>query len=708
MAGAAAVGPRDMQDFVKGLFRGSPDLSILTHAIVRKKYLVHVGQESLTKEEKEQLKRLVEEQLLQMKADDSPGDGELMTEGQAAGKSGSHKRLRCTSSSSDGEVKSKQEQKKQRTNKKLVSSDEEDSGIDSKKIPLHGRQKHAPKFSSSSDQGDSGAEGHTDGSGNNWQSAGNKRREKRKANKSAQRLHVRRQKDRSESESEGVTDEQQSDSEEISEDKGAAKGEIISFENEGILRHCKTEKSKGCDKEGNLPGVQGLVKDRKIGKQKRTKECESEEDGEPSKVKKITGKKSESEEERSGINKVKKQTWKTQVESEDERRSGAEERPRMPGKVANPKQIRKSGSAKELGSHSENKRQPKQGGMKKTHRRNMSGKVLADEQEVKKQGKPKASVSSEESESEIEKCQGLEQKKKGMQKPSSSEDDAESGVDETGKSESKARRISLSSNESESGAEESESGNQRKKRVLEKKSKAVSGSESSQEEELPKKKGTQKSQMKVVSNSQSDTDSEDSGNELVVKKNCQGQQKARTGKPQRKSSKEELENESVKEEESSSSEDEENSSSFKQRHTGKGKDHNSGKREEHSSVQRLKRYIRECGVHRNYKKLLAGCRSRKAQVEVLKRELENLGLKGTPSLAKCKAVKQKREEAAEVASLDINNIITTEGRPRRRNVWSLYSKPLEPPSSPEEPPVRRRATDWSHLRGVISSDGESD
>lgn len=40
--------------------------SVLTHAIVRKKYLAHLGQETLTKEEKEQLKQLVEEELVQM------------------------------------------------------------------------------------------------------------------------------------------------------------------------------------------------------------------------------------------------------------------------------------------------------------------------------------------------------------------------------------------------------------------------------------------------------------------------------------------------------------------------------------------------------------------------------------------------------------------------------------------------------------------
>lgn len=58
----------------------------------------------------------------------------------------------------------------------------------------------------------------------------------------------------------------------------------------------------------------------------------------------------------------------------------------------------------------------------------------------------------------------------------------------------------------------------------------------------------------------------------------------------------------------------------KGRHSGKGDDH--------PSIWRLKRYIRECGVRKNYKKLLAGCRSNKAQVRVLKEELESLGVEG--------------------------------------------------------------------------------
>lgn len=135
--------------------------------------------------------------------------------------------------------------------------------------------------------------------------------------------------------------------------------------------------------------------------------------------------------------------------------------------------------------------------------------------------------------------------------------------------------------------------------------------------------------------------------------------------------------------------------------------------EDHPAVVRLKRYIRACGAHRNYKKLLGSCSSHKERLSVLRAELEALGMKGNPSLEKCRALKQQREEAAEVASLDVANIISSTGRPRRRNAWNpsgegispgeLYHRTLD---SEEERP-RQAPPDWSHMRGIISSDGDS-
>ncbi|XP_066239315.1 HIRA-interacting protein 3 isoform X5 [Saccopteryx leptura] len=134
--------------------------------------------------------------------------------------------------------------------------------------------------------------------------------------------------------------------------------------------------------------------------------------------------------------------------------------------------------------------------------------------------------------------------------------------------------------------------------------------------------------------------------------------------------------------------------------------------EDHPAVSRLKRYIWACGARRNYKKLLGSCRSHKERLCVLRAELEALGMKGNPSLEKCRALKEQREEAAEVASLDITNIISCSGRPRRCTAWNpsevappgeLYRRTLDSEEECHHPP----RPDWSHMRGIISSDGES-
>ncbi|KAJ8402595.1 hypothetical protein AAFF_G00366780 [Aldrovandia affinis] len=145
--------------------------------------------------------------------------------------------------------------------------------------------------------------------------------------------------------------------------------------------------------------------------------------------------------------------------------------------------------------------------------------------------------------------------------------------------------------------------------------------------------------------------------------------------------------------------------------------------EEHKSVSRLKHYIALCGVRRNYKKLLEGCRSVKAKVSVLKKELEDLGVTGQPSIEKCKKARLKREEAQELAELDVSNIITTQGRPKRRglSVWpppktvspppSSYKHALTSDSDSDEDDHRDKGhatrPDWRKLRGIISDDGDS-
>ncbi|XP_033998936.1 HIRA-interacting protein 3 isoform X3 [Trematomus bernacchii] len=86
----------------------------------------------------------------------------------------------------------------------------------------------------------------------------------------------------------------------------------------------------------------------------------------------------------------------------------------------------------------------------------------------------------------------------------------------------------------------------------------------------------------------------------------------------------------------------------------------SGPKGNDASVVRLKRYITLCGVKLNYKKVLEDCHSVRSQVAVLKKQLEDLGVDGQPSIKKCRKIKMKREETQEQADLDVSNIIATE------------------------------------------------
>nr|XP_046271446.1 HIRA-interacting protein 3 isoform X2 [Scatophagus argus] len=147
-----------------------------------------------------------------------------------------------------------------------------------------------------------------------------------------------------------------------------------------------------------------------------------------------------------------------------------------------------------------------------------------------------------------------------------------------------------------------------------------------------------------------------------------------------------------------------------------------GQKDDNKTVVRLKRYISLCGVRRNYKKLLDGCRSVRSQVAALRKELEDLGVRGQPSIEKCKKVRMKREEAQELAELDVSNIIATQGRSKRRatSAWqeqqdpssSTYVRTLNSgsDSDPENDTQRRhrKATNWANLQGIISDDADSD
>ncbi|XP_029138900.1 HIRA-interacting protein 3 [Protobothrops mucrosquamatus] len=565
MAGGATGQPQKMREFVSRLFQRSPDFSMLTYATIRKKYLDHVGLEKLSKLQTEQLKQLVEEELVRMKVDQPPSNVDLRTEAQDSFKSGDRKRPSHTSHSSEKKIKNEQEHKRQKIENILeISSDEKDSEIDSKKRPCH-RSQLLRNVLDSSDQGDSRAGDHN---------------------------------------AHSETDE-----------------EITKSKRKPSLQEARGKRGRG-SKSAKGQGNRGL--------QKRVV--------------------SDSE------------------EAPDMGQSDLEEEVKIP-------------------------RKPKEReGRKNMQRKDSSGKKPEEE---KKMTQRIQESTSEESESESNKHKSSKEETKRAQDPTSSEGESQSEMNQG--QPGKAALISLSS---ESESDESNNGDPRGK--LEKKSKPVSECDSSQGEEKLKKRGAPKSQKKSIGKTISVLRSENLVSEFVEKKTTQNPQQKRTKKLKRKSAAKEKEGEESSKEEGSGSEEDEPSTSHHP-----GKDKHSGKNKDLPTIQRLKHFIRECGAWRNYKKLLADCHSDKAQIEVLKEQLKGLGMKGTPSLAKCKAIKKKREDEAEMASLDINNIIASEGRPKRRNVWSLYSKPQYIPSSPKKPIDGHPVTDWSHLQGVISSERES-
>ncbi|XP_035511231.1 HIRA-interacting protein 3 [Morone saxatilis] len=165
----------------------------------------------------------------------------------------------------------------------------------------------------------------------------------------------------------------------------------------------------------------------------------------------------------------------------------------------------------------------------------------------------------------------------------------------------------------------------------------------------------------------------------------------------------------------------ENTQDKKKKKTVKKKERGKSQKDDNRAVLRLKRYIALCGVKKNYKKLLDGCRSVRSKVAVLKKELEDIGVHGNPSIEKCKKVRMKREEDEELVDIDVSNIIATQGRPKRRA--SAWQEQHDAPSSPyvrtlnsgsdsdqehDTQRGRRRTTDWANLQGIISDDADSD
>ncbi|KAM9148960.1 HIRA-interacting protein 3 [Pangshura tecta] len=574
---------QEMRDFTRGLFQGSPDLRVLTLAMVRSRYLAHVGRESLGREEKELLKELVKEELLRMQQlDDSSSEGGSPSPKSTwdAPQAGAQKRPHSSSESSGGPEDTAK--KKQRLDQgSEASSDGGDSEIDSRKPKLAPAEEDAWKSrhtGSCEDEGDSGAEDTPDRG----------RTSRERYSEWAARNEGTKQPPWRRTEGAEAQDQQGKKRAREAERRGDC-GEQKEKANGGITAQTKEES-----------GSESPVEEEECKRQKQT-----------------------------GKTGPRKTKW----------RSDSEEEGRMKAR------------GKEVGSDTEvdKKCQGRKGTGKKGRRK--AGRWSDSEEEENKEKITKAQREEESgSESEEEK-EGRGRKpagKTGMKVERRSDSEAE----EVG---SRKKRTKAQSEE-ESGSEEEEEGASRKETGKKGRRKAERGSESEE--------GEGKAQARQRGSSETDEESS-----------------------------------------SSSSAQDENSSPNPGSQRKKGKAPGSGgagPAEEHPAVRRLKRYILACGVRRNYKKLLAGCRSVKQRVRVLRQELEAIGLQGNPSLERCRALRLRREEAAELAALDVGNIITSAGRPQRCNIWSLYSTPHAAP--PAAPPARH-PVDWSSLRGVVSSDG---
>ncbi|GLD60605.1 protein FAM173A-like protein [Lates japonicus] len=163
----------------------------------------------------------------------------------------------------------------------------------------------------------------------------------------------------------------------------------------------------------------------------------------------------------------------------------------------------------------------------------------------------------------------------------------------------------------------------------------------------------------------------------------------------------------------------ENNQDHKKKKTVEKEKSSKSQKVDNKTVVRLKRFIALCGVKKNYKKLLGDCRSIRSMVAVLKKELEDIGVEGNPTIKKCKKIRMQREEAQELADLDVSNILATKGRPTRRA--ALRQEQHDPPSSTYQRTLnsgsdsdqenthkkRRRPSDWANLQGIISDDADN-
>ncbi|XP_037669774.1 HIRA-interacting protein 3 [Choloepus didactylus] len=577
----------EMQEFTRSLFRGRPDLSTLTHSIVRRRFLAHAGRDHLEPEEKQALKRLVEEELLKMQVDEAGTREKLDLR---------KKVKRPPTPCSDPE----------RKRFRFNSESEPNSTASSPEClgppPKNGMA--AAEVSSAEEESP------------------------RRASKKA-------------IEESNDEDEQQRDP----TAKAGLEKEVVkenSEEEEGSVRSNAWEEESSEEEEGK-------------------EEEEREEKGRTSK-KTVTKKKQ-----------VPGKASASRKQAREETEDHEEEPAQRAGKKREGKQSAKS--------HQENKRESEEEEETPTKK-----KENREEEEEEEDWKPRARSNGGKRPSwEERSCQqkGRVGKLMGDLWRGIEKEATHSGDDSDGDEKPLVWRKSKEGTQCNSGKRQSGSSEE--------------DGEDSWREGEPTAKGTRKAvKAGTVIDEESDlerevSDSEAGGKAKEERKNRSSKKSYKKGRTRSSSS-----------------------SSSDGSPEPKGGKADSGRHgEDHPAVVRLKRYIRACGAHRNYKKLLGSCRSHKERLSVLRAELEALGMKGNPSLEKCRALKEQREEAAEVASLDVANIISSSGRPRRRTAWNpsreaappgeLYRRTLDSEEELPHPPP----PDWSHMRGIISSDGES-
>ncbi|KAL9972953.1 hypothetical protein ACROYT_G019354 [Oculina patagonica] len=288
-------------------------------------------------------------------------------------------------------------------------------------------------------------------------------------------------------------------------------------------------------------------------------------------------------------------------------------------------------------------------------------------------------------------------KKKTPQKIDEDTDSSDSNSDEGAPRKKNASRKKRKSHEiidEESGDSNSEEeapkkqNASRNKRISHEIDDEESGDSNSEKEAQRKKSASKKKRSHEINEHalSSDSNSEDQINE---------EQEQRVGK-----SKPNHDNRDVDEDETK-----------KKKHKKKSKDNSSAEKKKKSSppsadsirLKNLKRFVRTCGLHKNYVKLFAECDSMSQKEKTLERVLRrDTGFEGRITLVMCKKFKQAKEEADEIAELDCSNIITADDgrRPTRRTRGGSDNQPTPFTVSNLDGPKL-----FSRLKGVVDSDG---